>query len=538
MKTKGPSTPFFIIVLIIIIPFIISRLYFYLLFPQPGIISDTTGYYAPVWQALHGISPSFDFRNPGYPMLMLGAMLLSGKLLHIVYLQSLLSLASSLFFLKEWQHFFPRKTWIFAVGISLFLISDEYILLESSLQSEIAFTSFIWISLALMLRYFRKESDYAGLLPGLALAFTILIRPAGIFLLPLWLSLLWWKQRQNKGMRSVILGVLSLLFPLLFTMTYNQLEHGRFSLAQTAAVNQFGAVMPYIQTSPDFHPRMNAAINHYLKRINQAERQSILRSGDRKEIIAVYTQTYEEMWGIYQHIRNDSTPPVLCYQAPLSCLFPEIRKVAHHSIRENPGFFLKMSGVSLAHSLIRHRVQWTGNYVDVISQRCTGLHPDNVKYILDPSKAENQDLLQGLQRAGSPCQYDGGATILDTEKPKRGTKAWWAGYTSFIGWLLFFNRGYIWTLLITVAFFVSLKGLRKTSKPKLMMTGLLASWAIYMGMTHLFVYPLQRITFPLEWISLFALAFLLMKLMDKIFSHRGLLTVAIPVGRKSSTLRI
>lgn len=509
MKSRGLNTSFYVSLVIIIIPFIISRLYFFLAFPQIGIVPDTTGYYTPVWQALQGIPPSFDFRNPGYPLLMLGAMMFSGKLIHIILLQSLLSLSSSLFFLKEWQHLFPRHLWVFAAAISLFLISDEYLLMESSLQSETAFTSFVWMSLALMLRSFRQRPAFWLQLSGLTLAFTILIRPAGIFLIPLWLGLIWWKKKQNTGWPGLIGGLLSLLFPLLFTMTYNQWEHGRFSLSQTAAVNQFGAAMPYIQSSPEFHPRINAAINHYLERINQAERQSILRSGSRKEIIAAYTLTYEEMWGIFQHIQTDSSAPGLCYQAPLSCLFPEIRNVAHHTIRHNPAMFLKISGISLTHSLIRHRVDWTGDYADMIARRGEALRPDKIKYILDPSNAENLDLIRRLRDTAGSCKTDEEVNIGDAGKTARETRGWWIRIQDGIGWLFFFNRGYILTLLIAAAFFVSLKGIRKKSNPKLMMTGLLASWAIYMGMTHLFVYPLQRITFPLEWMSLFALAYLL-----------------------------
>lgn len=212
MKNRGFHTSFYVSFLIVFIPFIISRLYFHLAFPQIGIVPDTTGYYTPVWQALHGISPSFDFRNPGYPLLMLGGMIFSGKLIHIILLQSLLSLLSSLFFMKEWQHIFPRHHWLFAAAISLFLISDEYLQLKSSLQSETAFTSFIWMSVALMIRSFRKRPAYWLHLSGLAIAFTILIRPAGVFLIPLWLGLIWWKKGQRKGMRSLIGGVLSLFF--------------------------------------------------------------------------------------------------------------------------------------------------------------------------------------------------------------------------------------------------------------------------------------------------------------------------------------
>jgi hypothetical protein len=110
----------------------------------------------------------------------------------------------------------------------------------------------------------------------------------------------------------------------------------------------------------------------------------------------------------------------------------------------------------------------------------------------------------------------------------------WAQGQAGIGWLFFFNRGYLWTLLIAASLLVSLRRVSRIGHSSIWMAGLGTSWFIYMGMTHLFVYPLPRITFPLEWISLFSLAFLLIQLKNLLLS---LLSVAIPGGRKSSTRR-
>lgn len=524
-KTKIPLIAAW---LIIIIPFILARLSYYICFNIPGIGSDSIGYITPVLEVLHGIFPHFDFRNPGYPLFILICEGFGLGIHGIMVIQGLIILVAALFLVQELYFSFTSHIILFAIALSAFLISNQQLTYETSMLSDSLFTAFVLLFLAQLLYASRKRSFVASMLLGLILWMTIMIRPAGISLLPLylfWMIYLWKSGFPYKRMLGSALVFIILLIAV-FVYNYSTTQH--FGLAKALSTNRFGATLTY-QEPWDHNPDvLNREVVKYQGRLNEHDLQILRESYDIRSVMKIYTEEYEKMWPIILEVFHEMELSEDTDDGRYSSVFPYLDRASHHAILTHPQQFFRLYAMSFSLTLIRNRCSWEPAFPDILLHRYDVLCQQDLAWMMDTCSPEYGYVSGTIQ--ASCANAEGRIQLNPSHKinPGQGHVSsthgityatdlprpiqWYYAIQIFITSLLFFNFGYFWSLITMAVLGISLYRWIFTHHrafPDLLILALSFTYFIYIALITMMVYPLERLSYPMEFLKYFSLVFLI-----------------------------
>ncbi|MBF0459127.1 MAG: hypothetical protein HQK99_14650 [Nitrospirae bacterium] len=210
--------------------FLITRLPYFLYYPVVLIRSDSYGYFDVAVQIISGTWPELSLRTPGYPLFIALVFLFSKKILSVIVMQNLLSLLSALTFVYgiviSYRYFAPLA----AIGMAAFITSHVQMAGDISLLSESLYVSVIVFAYAFLTIALKRGRGVFFALSGAAFAYTVYVRPAGLFVVAVFISVIVYLWINGRSRRTIAVFAAPFLSMLLMLCTYNYITLRSFAI--------------------------------------------------------------------------------------------------------------------------------------------------------------------------------------------------------------------------------------------------------------------------------------------------------------------
>lgn len=309
--------------------FIISRLPFFLYFPIPGgFVSDAFEYFMVALEIKRGQLPLFDVRTPGYPLFLFLTDALFGSLYALLVIQNCITLCSSLFLTYAVHKIYPRYTYPVAASMLFYFMSNNSIEADSNVLTNSLYTNLLIVFLGVFMIALRRNKLW-GLLSALV-ALIILVRPSGLFLVPIIgviLLFLFLSARYGNAWVKMLLPATALLVVL---CSYNFFTLGKFSISPWGGMNLAGTTITFMETDSSFIPCENAAIRETMKGISPENLSVFQEKFDLEKYHQSYFDNYYLIIPLYKNLLQ------LCGYADYVQALPSLKKISTTAIREHP----------------------------------------------------------------------------------------------------------------------------------------------------------------------------------------------------------
>lgn len=185
-------------------------------------------------RAGHGLFLSPD-QPAGYPLAIRVVRFLGGDLGTLTTLQHLAGLATgALVYLVIWR--LSSRRWLATLGAAILVLDGYLIAIEQYVMTEALFDLLIAASACLALLARRRTSLAAS---GGLLAAACMVRPVGLFAVPVWLAFVLWRYRWSL---ATVLCALAVIIPLLGYAAANDLATGNFAMSEDTAWLLYGRI--------------------------------------------------------------------------------------------------------------------------------------------------------------------------------------------------------------------------------------------------------------------------------------------------------
>ncbi len=175
------SNPLILSQTILLFSFIFSRLPFFIWLPIPEFYNDTCEYCYSALQMQNGYLPDIAFLPPGYPVFLYLINLFSDKVITIVLIQNLLTLASSLFLVYVVAKYYKKISIAVSIAISIFIMDTVSIYHDSNILTESIYTSSLIFWVAMFIFAFNSKNKFVWLVFSVSFFFPAFIRSNGIY---------------------------------------------------------------------------------------------------------------------------------------------------------------------------------------------------------------------------------------------------------------------------------------------------------------------------------------------------------------------
>lgn len=293
----------YIAFLVFVIPFIITRLPFFLHYPCVSIDPDYLHYYMIVDQINKGLFPTFIIRTPGYPIFLKMIFTFFNHNMAVVFMQNILSLFVGLFFIfiifKVYTNRFKYLPLLAAIGMAAFISSSNHLIADTTLLTESLFVNSIILFFSLFILALHRKKNRLWVLCSFIMAAVILIRPTGIFLVLIFLIILvflfvrgmpppagqssgdlffhrFLKVIKKKEVLSFSLPFIGILFLL---SVYNYFTIGVFTFSgqySQHALISFTAT--FLEKKETYKPQINKIIDESKKEIKRRHKAAVEES--------------------------------------------------------------------------------------------------------------------------------------------------------------------------------------------------------------------------------------------------------------------
>jgi hypothetical protein len=333
--------PYAVLAALLVAVFLITRLQFYLSYPTVAINPDSTTYVSLVDAVNHGQWPQFIIRTPGYPLLIWLVTHLVDRWMAVIFAQSLLALLSSL--VLVYAVYRLRRSLALPATLAMigFFGSSHVLIFETSLITESLYTSCLVFTSALFLLAIGRRGAAFFTLTSLGMAYTILVRPSGMFFLVIYVLVLGFMLLNRFPLRSIIGFALPFPAILLSFCAYNYRTLGVFIISPFGEAQIAGATLLYWEPDPSLPDFVNRALVHlpesYRKaRISEADFKVLHSSWNTYALYPIFERSYNavsyaEGWALGKRFGNEG---YLKYR-------PLIRQAALVAIRRHPDMYAK-----------------------------------------------------------------------------------------------------------------------------------------------------------------------------------------------------
>jgi hypothetical protein len=324
-----------------------SRLPFFWYYPTVSVSQDTGGYLELVKALKEGHGPHFTFRTPGYPVFLWFVTLFTGRWIAVLYIQNLFSYASSLFLVYSVYRFRRSLALPAALAMCGFLGSSQVVLYDIALLSESLYSSAIIVAVALLFLALRDSRPILLSLASAAMAFCILVRPAGLYFGVIYAVVLAYLIWNRAPVRSIVAFLAPFPAILLCLCGYNYATISSFVISPFGEANLAGATALFWEQDQRLPDSVNRELgdlrDSYARQdITPEDLEALRSSWDPDRLIPVYSKAfdrlvYSEGWGIGRRLGSGD------YLLSRSA----IRQVAFVAIRRHPDLYAKFVWVSM-----------------------------------------------------------------------------------------------------------------------------------------------------------------------------------------------
>ncbi|HMD61293.1 MAG TPA: hypothetical protein VKG78_07660, partial [Opitutaceae bacterium] len=265
----------------------------------------------------------------------------------VIFLQTLLSFASTLFLVYSVFRFRRPLALPAALAMCGFLGSAQVLFYDISLLSDSLYTSGVVLSIAMLILAFGGARPLHFALASTAMALAILVRPAGLYLVVIYLLVLGYMTWNRYRGRAALSFAVPFPAILLAFCAYNYATLGLFVISPFGEANYAGATVLFWERDP----RLPDSVNNVLKDLQDSYRsqgitredlEAVRTSWDCDLLFDIYTKAYNRMiwsagWGSgtrfgagdYLHNRK------------------YIKEVSMIAIRRHPDLYAKLVGVNM-----------------------------------------------------------------------------------------------------------------------------------------------------------------------------------------------
>lgn len=370
---------------IVIVSFLITRLPYLIYYPVVSIHPDTVGYFEIVSQMDKGQMPSLYLRPPGYPLFMKLVFLISNKLFSLVIAQAAMSLLSSLVFVYAVFKAYRRLAISAALALAAFISSHVYLEAEISILSESIYVSVLVLAFGFLIMALRLRKSLYFILFSAAAAYSIYIRPAGMFFIPIVVVIVIYAVVNHYKRRHALAIAVPFGCLLVTLASYNLLTFHTFSLSNYGELTTLVGMSTFLEEDGSYSKELNEAIRKIRARSTPVDRDILETSWSPEKFDRAMFNAYNAGGdgGIIGPISEAAGNP------PQKRLLSVCRGLYLDIARKNPyKFFRKTFIIFLAYhqnTSKEHEFYSTVNtlYNDMYVQKNTlcNTHDDSVKAI-------------------------------------------------------------------------------------------------------------------------------------------------------------
>lgn len=331
-----------------VVVFAITRLPFFLYYRSVIINPDSSGYFMIADQITEGFLPNLSIRTLGYPVFLKIVYMIFSTSTAVAVAQHAIVLVSRLFFIWAMARAFPRRPLVpLAVSgaLAAHAATSSHILSDSSFMTDSLFISAVVTTLGLLILGLARRTKAVFVAASLSAAGTILVRPAGSFLILVLALAVVFMVRNRLGRGRVIAVALPCAAVLLTQMAYNSLTIGTFSLSAFPEHEMISLTSTFLEPDASYSHAANRAIARCRSVFRPRDRLILKTSWDPKAIKRVFKRYYDRNRVRIAQIFL-SAEPADRYNLYLKWR-PLWRRMARDALRKHPVFALKYMGSSL-----------------------------------------------------------------------------------------------------------------------------------------------------------------------------------------------
>ena len=277
--------------------FLISRLPFFLAYPVVAFCRDCVSYYMLVDQMAKGFWPCLSIRTIGYPLFLKLVFFFSHRNFAVVAVQHLLTLFCSLLFIYAVHRFYGRFRLISVstgVALGVYASSSVRVRLDCTLLTDSLFANLILLSLATLLLGLGLKRKWILAAASLAMAATILVRPAGLFLVPVSILVIAFLLLSRYGRGAIVAFTLPIISSLLAMGVYNRLTLGSFAVSTFSEYSLISFTSTYLEEHPSFGLAGNEAVRACRWAVEESDLQTLASSWEYESINRILGKYYEK----------------------------------------------------------------------------------------------------------------------------------------------------------------------------------------------------------------------------------------------------
>ena len=273
-----------------------NRLWFFTDVPIPALYPDSSSYYILTRSIMAGQWPEFTIRTPGYPVLLALVFGVSNSLMAVVLAQHALMLCSCLLLVYAFHAIRPWLSIWAALALSVYTCGVWSFEHDTAIMSDSPYSYAIVLVFGfLILALVRRRAGYF-VAASTAMAGTILLRPAGMFLVVIYgfcLFFLW----RNRFHRAHIAGFAAPLpVVLLLLCTYNYATFGSFSMTAFGESQLAFATFTFWESDETYPPNVNDAIRRVQdvmrERLTDEQRALLAGSWDLRRLGPIFLAAF------------------------------------------------------------------------------------------------------------------------------------------------------------------------------------------------------------------------------------------------------
>ncbi|MBF0515541.1 MAG: hypothetical protein HQK97_00285 [Nitrospirae bacterium] len=247
--------------MILLVPFMATRLPYFLYYPVVLIRPDSYGYFDVALQITSGQWPELSLRTPGYPMFIAAVFLFSKHILCVIFIQHLLSLIAASAFVYGIFISYRALAPLSALAMTAFMTSHVQMSGDCSLLSESLYVSVIVFAFAFLVIALKRRKAAFFALASSAMAYTVYIRPAGLFFVVVFMLVVLYMCINRYRKIHLTVFAAPFLSMLLILCGYNYIMLGSFSL-DNYGIAPVVSNSIFLEKDDKYPERLNAAIEN------------------------------------------------------------------------------------------------------------------------------------------------------------------------------------------------------------------------------------------------------------------------------------
>jgi hypothetical protein len=459
--SSASKHPFILSAAILTAVFLITRLPFFVQYPVVGITKDTDTYSYLTDVLNSGKFPHFVMRTPGYPLFIWLVTFLSKRWLAVIVTQNLLTLLSSLCLVYAVSLLRRQLALPAALAMSGLVGSSQALFFDTSALSDSLYASSIVFSIALLLMAVARRGPIAFLGSSAMMAFTILVRPAGMYLIVIYallLAYMLWNRFPRAASASFALPLPAALLAL---CGYNYLTIGAFVISPLNELYLVGATILYWE--PD--PALPLYVNDALKKLPESYREvgltgddfaTLRTSWDADLLYGVFSKSYNKLtnkqrWGNGNRLSDGLTegPSPGAYLRNREY----IRQLSLKAIRNHPSLYAKFVWANMLHYL--NNITSRADAYSAIAARAQGVDGANEQGRLYPAKDLADSPPPGAIQLGAPV---GQAAVVWSSTPLGKLGLTWQEWHWDVFGRLFWVWAWLAVMIMSAGRFIRSRG--------------------------------------------------------------------------------